>query len=529
MKRLSKQKLLVIIVFNLIIAVAYYIDNLDANYSELSSDIQNIIPVAQKFDNPELFQDDLYLDDINNVKYYTPFYVQSLRFIATFTNYNYVQAVNVLGFICHVTFGILWFFLLFRFVNNFWVAFLVSILIRGVIWLPGLEIWGISDLWTIMPRTVYISLLPLPFLILSNSFSKVLLASFLIGLIFNFHPITGLGGILLFISFLILSSIYFQKKERFTLRNLFLVLVTVALGMIPFVFTYFGKTSSEVTYSIEEFNKAFSARIPDYFNQPFQFLKQWLQLKTLFFILPLIVFYVLSYKNQIQHKKAKLLVLLTVILILIPTISVPVEQLVNKLLGLNLRLSFQLIRVQKVAVIPGFFAWAFILERIINTNKNRLKYAPYVVGTYLVLLVFSQSVWLKKVPFFGEDISKTILPHNLSAFSTEKDTELAIDRMAKYINKNTNSTDILCASYIYRGATKRSVVFDGKGASMLIEGNPQQFILWHKRQETINSLNNTQAIVDYLKQFNVDYFVTRNKNVPAILIHTEGSISLYKL
>ncbi|WGD34860.1 hypothetical protein [Olleya sp. YS] len=529
MKRLSKQKLLVIIVFNLVIAVAYYIDNLDANYSELSSDIQNIIPVAQKFDNPALFQEDLYLDNIENVKYYTPFYVQTLRFMATFTNYNYIQAVNVLGFICHLSFGILWFFLLFRFVSNFWVALLVSILIRGIIWLPGLEIWGISDLWTIMPRTVYISLLPLPFLIFSKPFYKVLIASFLIGLIFNFHPITGLGGVLLFLSFIVLNQIYFKNKARVTLRQFVLILAAIALGMLPFVLTYFGKTSSEVTYNLDAFEKAFHTRIPDYFSQPFQFLRQWLQLKTLFFIIPLILFFILSFKNQDQHKKAKLLVLLTVILILIPTISVPVEQLINKLFGLNLRLSFQLIRVQKVAVIPAYFAWAFIFERIINANKNRLKYAPYVVGTYLVLLVFSQSLWFNKVPFFGEDISKTILPHNLSVFSTEKDTELAIDRMSKYINKNTNQSDVLCASYIYRGATKRSVIFDGKGASMLIEGNPQQFIEWQKRQETINSLNNMKAIIDYLKQFNVDYYVTRNKNVPATLIHTEGSISLYKL
>ncbi|MGB6268346.1 MAG: hypothetical protein WBF67_04985 [Olleya sp.] len=529
MKGLSKYKLLLIIAINLVIAVAYYADNLDASYSELSSDIQNIIPVAQKFDNPELFKEDLYLDNINNVKYYTPFYVQTLRFIAKFTDYNYLQAVNVLGFICHLLFGILWFFLLYKYVNSFWVALLVSIVIRGVVWLPGLEIWGISDLWTIMPRTVYISLLPLPFLILSNSFSRVLMGSFLIGLLFNFHPITGLGGILLFISFLILNQIYFNKKRLLTLRNSFLILVTIALGMLPFVLTYFGKTSSEVTYSIDEFNKAFSTRIPAYFSQPFQFLKQWLQFKTLFFILPLFIFYIMSFKNQVQHKKAKLLLILTAVLIIIPTISVPIEQFVNKVLGLNLRLSFQLIRVQKVAVIPGFFAWAFIFKSIIGEHKNRVKYAPYFVGAYFVLLIFSQSLWFKSIPFFGEDISKTILPHNLSAFSSEIDTELAIDRMASYIKANTNLSDVLCASYIYRGATKRSVVFDGKGASMLIEGNPEQFIVWQKRQDTINNLKNMQDIVDYLKQFNVDYYITRNKNVPAKLIHVEGSISLYKL
>lgn len=172
MKPLNKLRIALVLVLNITIAIVYYLDNLNANYSELSSDIQNIIPVAQKFDNPNLFQDDLYVNNLNNVKYYTPFYVQTLRCIAKFTDYNYVQAINVLGLICHLLFGILWFFLLYKFVNNYWVAFLISIILRGVIWLPGLEIWGISDLWTIMPRTVYISLMPIPFLLISQQFIK---------------------------------------------------------------------------------------------------------------------------------------------------------------------------------------------------------------------------------------------------------------------------------------------------------------------------------------------------------------------
>lgn len=529
MKRLGKYKLLLVITINIIIAVAYFIDNKDANYSELSSDIQNIIPVAQKFDNPQLFTHDLYLDNLSNVKYYTPFYVQSLRFIAKFTNYNYVQAINVLGLFCHLAFGILWFFLIYKYINSFWVALFVSILMRGIIWLPGLEIWGISDLWTIMPRTVYISLLPLPFLILSKAFYKNVIAAILIGLIFNFHPITGLGGILLFVSFLSLTQIYFKKQEWLTLTKSITILICILIGMLPFILTYFGKTTSEVTYNIMDFNAAFNARIPEYFSQPLLYLKQWFHFKTLFFILPLGLYYIWTLKKNDAHLKAKTLIILTFILVLVPTISVPIEQMVNKSLGLNLRLSFQLIRVQKVAIIPGFFALAFLLNDIIKSNKTIVKAFPYLVGLYFALLTFSQSPWLQKIPFIGDDISNTILPHNLSFFSAITDSELDIDRMSKYIQNNTNSLDLICGSHIYRGAARRSVVFDGKGASMLIEGNPEQFITWHMRQQKISSLNSMQEVVDYLKLFDVDYFVTRNKDVPATLVHSEGPIFLYKL
>lgn len=529
MKRLGKYKLLLVFFINIIIAVAYFIDNKDASYSELSSDIQNIIPVAQKFDNPQLFAHDLYLDNLSNVKYYTPFYVQSLRFIAKFTNYNYVQAINVLGLFCHLAFGILWFFLLYKYSNSFWIALFVSILMRGIIWLPGLEIWGISDLWTIMPRTLYISILPLPFILLSNTFTRVLFAAFIIGLIFNFHPITGLGGILLFVSFLSLSQIYFKKQEWLSLTKSITILICILMGMLPFILTYFGKTTSEVTYSIAEFNAAFNTRIPEYFSQPLFFLKQWFHFKTLFFILPLGLFYVYAFTIKEELQKAKVLIILTFILVIIPTISVPIEQLVNNVLGLNLRLSFQLIRVQKVAIIPGFFALAFLLKNVIKSNRIIIKLFPYVVGLYFVLLSFSQSPWLKNVPFIGDDISNTILPHNLSFFSTVKDSQLDIDRMSNYIETNTEVSDLICGSHIYRGATKRSVVFDGKGASMLIEGNPEQFIKWHLRQQKISNLQSMQEVIDYLKLFHVDYFVTRNEGVPATLVHTEGPIFLYKL
>lgn len=527
MIRLNKLNVTLVLVFNLVIAGAYYIDNLDASYSELSSDIQNIIPVAQKFDNPQLFAQDLYLNDINNVKYYTPFYVQSLRFIAKFNNYDYVQAINVLGCFCHLVFGILWFFLLFKFVNNYWVAFLVSVIMRGVIWLPGLEIWGISDLWTIMPRTVYITLMPLPFLLISKNFKRLLFGFFLIGLVFNFHPITGLGGVLFYITLIVLLYSFFNFRSLYSIKKVLVLSVALVLGMLPFLMTYFGKTSAVITYDVNAFNEALLNRIPDYFQNGWLFLKQWLQLKTLFFALPIMVFLFISKNNDTAFKTSKILALLFIISIIVPTLSIPLERFVNEILGLNLRLSFQLVRMQKVAIVSSFFAMAFLLKHIISTKV--FKFFPYGFIVYIGLLVFSQSKMFKTVPFFGDDISRTILPHNLSLFSVEHDKELAVDKMAKYIEKHTKETDLICGTYILRGATKRSTILDGKGVSMLIEGNPKAFVQWQERQKKINSLDTMDKVIDYLRQFNVAYFITRNKDVPAILVHSESNLNLYKL
>ena len=134
-----KQKHVIVILLNVCIAFGYYLGNLSANETHLSSDLHNIIPVCLKKDDPTLFAKDLFANDITNVEYYTPFYVETLRFLAKFTEGNYVQALNILTFICHILFGLLWYFLLFRITKNFWIAFFISIFMRGIIWIPGYE------------------------------------------------------------------------------------------------------------------------------------------------------------------------------------------------------------------------------------------------------------------------------------------------------------------------------------------------------------------------------------------------------
>jgi len=530
MLSLFKRKFLIVFAINFIIALAYYVDNLKANYSELSSDIQNIIPVAQKFDDPSLFEKDLYLDKLDNVRYYTPFYVQSLRFLAKFTNGNYLQAVNILGLICHLLFGILWFFLIYKYTNYFWVSLILSVFLRGIVWLPGLEIWGISDLWSIMPRTLYIALMPIPFLVLSKKLSNLLLASFLIGLVFNFHPITGLGGILLFCSMLILAIWFFKLKTLINIKTVLGIGIFLLIGMMPFILTYFGKTSAKVNYNIADYIIAFNRRIPSYFNDPFYFLKEWLHFKTLIYLMPLIVYLWISRTNKEAFNKAKLLFILMVVLIVVPLLSIPVEQFLNKSLNLNLRLSFQLVRMQKVAILPGIFAIAFLLVWLVKKYKKASLAMPAIFFIYIFFLAISHASVFNSFPFVGDDLSRSILPSNLSAFISSSG-KIPADKMADYIKENTAKDALFCASSgFYRGSAKRSTVLDSKGASMIIEGNPAKFIEWSKQQEEVMALDSKNTVVEYLRKLKVDYFITPDNTITnAKKVHTEGHINLYKL
>lgn len=530
MLKSKNNRFFLVLAIHLIIAIGFYIENLNSNYSSLASDLQNIIPVAQKFDNPELYKKDLYVNDINNVKYYTPFFVQPLRFIAKFTNGDYVQAVNVLNTICHLLFGVLWFYLIYRFVPDFWIALIVSFLIRGIVWLPGLEIWGIADIWAMMPRTLYICLFPIPILTLNRRFKGLVFSAFLIGLIFNFHPITGLGGILLYLSFLVLMVFIFKKKDLVSVKKISIILLALVIGMAPFILTYFGKTSSAVAYNMDAFLEAFNTRIPKLFFEPMIFLKQWLTFKTLFYIIPITLYYLVSFKNKNENKKARVIIILTLVLIVLPSLSVFVERSINSLFNLNFRLSFQLIRCQKVAIIPSFFAMAFLLNYL--KNKFERKYfLPVFASAYFVLLIVCKLEVFNSVPFVGDDISRHILPNNLSFGSNYKATKKDSDKMSEYISKYTDEDAVLFGSHVYRAATKRSIVLDPKGASMLIEGNPSRFIQWRHNQKRVGEAKTVKEIIAILKELKVNYIVSRSENYALELtpIHTEGNISLYKL
>ncbi|WP_283635750.1 hypothetical protein [Aquaticitalea lipolytica] len=524
-----KHKVLFVCIINLIIGFAYYLNYSDATYSMLSSDIQNIIPVAQKFDNQELFKNDLYLNTLDNVRYYTPFYVQSLRFVAKFTNQDYVQALNVIGCIFHILFGVLWFFLLYKFTDNFLVSLIISILIRGLIWLPGYEIWGITGLWSIMPRTLYIALMPLPFLFLSNKFRSLLFGAFFAGLIFNFHPITGLGGILLFCVLLLCIAVFYNEKALVTVKNIFFVFIAIGIGMLPFIYSYFGKTESSLTYDLQLYNNAFNERIPLVFSEPIQFLKQWLQLKTLFFVLPLFGYLFVS-RNDIEHfKKAKTLALCTLLLIIIPSLSVYIENFINSTFGLNLRMSFQLIRMQKVAIVPSYFAIAFLLVFILSKSQKLKTLLPYIFIFFISVLVICKAPVFNKVPFVGDDLMRCILPNNISVGSIDEKRLSDYDNMAEFVSKSTPANTVIYGSHFFRGATKRAVVLDSKGASMIIEGNPIQFIKWYEDVIKLEELTTEEDKIKFLKQLKVTHIITTKTYQTLNVIHSEHALKLYKI
>lgn len=526
---MSKRQFLLVLLLNLLIASSFFIKNIGVGYSQLSSDMHNIVPICMKMDNPSLFPDDLYLTDTNNFKFYTPFFVQTLRLFAEFVNGDYVLATNILLFLANLSFGIGWFLLLYRiFDNKFFIALFISVLMRGTVWLPMWEFWGISDLWTMMPRTLYIALLPFPFLIL---FKKTpitfFISTFLIGLIFNFHPISGLSGILIF-STLVVCGLYFGYAKS-NVRQMIVGTALIAIGMMPFVLNYFGKTATSIEYDLTAFEAAFNAKIPLRFQEVGLVFKSWLELKFLFFFVPLSIFVLYSLlKRHKYRKQAWILIVVTVLLFVIPALSIYLENLLNNLFGINLRMSFQIVRVQKFAILPGYISMGFLLLILFEKHVRLYSFFPFVFGVFIVLLVFSNPNSFKGIPFLGDDISTSVFPDFSEVIKPFSERKTDFDKMADYIEKNTPVSAVFYGNFRIRSAAKRSVKYDIKGANLLVEGNPQKLIEWHQGRVYLKKIDKEER-VRFLRQSEIDYILSNGKDYPFPLEKKIGNQKLYRI
>lgn len=526
---MKKSNFLIVLLFNLILALAFYLEGLKANVTDISGDLANIIPICKKLDNPSLFANDLYLNDVNNVKYYTPFYIETLRYIASFVNFDYVQALNVLGFFTHLCYGIVWFLLFYTVKKDFWLAFLFSIFFRGVVWPPGMELLGISDIWTIMPRTVFIALIPIPFLIFMYCRDKwQYLAPLVLGILVNFHPISGLGCVLVYLSLYILN-LYFENKlwNKQVLIKLLFYFIFIVIGMFPYVLSYLTNVKSDVNVNPEMFNEAFRARLNPVFFDAIVFLKSWFKPVTCFFATGFFLFY--FFDNSQNKRTFKILFLTIVISLFFCNAIIPVENFINSSFDSKFRFAFQIVRAQKFVLvllqIGTFFLLCSLAERFRISSKVKILVLP----VYLVLIAISSAPFMHKIPLFGEDITTFIFPNNLKFYPIPKEDKSAILAMHDYVNKNTKLNDVFYARDIFfRTATNRAEVLDFHAAGMLIEGNQKIYTDFYFLLQKFKTTTEIEKI-EILKSKKVTYIIDKEKWNTLELVFQNSKYYIYKL
>ncbi len=524
---MNKKKLAIVLLLNLVIASAFYVEGLNAKIQDISSDLANIIPVCKKIDNPSLYKNDLFLDNIHDVEYYTPFFVESLRFFSRFVSHDYLQALNLFSFFAHFLYGIFWFLFFYRLKNKFWIAIIFSVFIRGIIWTPGSELLGISELWTIMPRTIYAVFLPVPFLLyLYSGRYKLIMASLALGLIFNFHPITGIGGIILYFS--VFLSLKYIKKELFTTQSLKELLIAVLfcfIGMMPYLITYFTKVENNLTFDQVLFNEAFFARIPKLFSDPIRFISTWNRPVLYLFGALFLCFYFFDKSKAKIH--FKVLFFSATMVFLSANLSVYVEELINYVFDKNIRMSFQLIRSQKLIIVIFQIGLFLLAVEFFNRVKASNKIMFSVFAVYFMVLVCSSVNFLARLPFVGDDLSTSILPGNMKILS-EKRTNYDLSKMIDYLKESTEKESVFYGTYLIRAGADRAVVLDSKGASMLIEGNPDKFIQWYKDLKEFRTKQKAERVV-FLQSKGVNYILSEEVWENLEPVKVIGQVFLYKI
>jgi hypothetical protein len=524
-------KLLVFVFFlNFAIALGFYYDDRNANATDISSDLGNIIPVCMKLDNPESFKNDLYLNDSKDVEYYTPFYVQSLRYLSKLTNGDYIEALNILGFITHLIYGMSWFLLFYTLKKEYWLAIIFSLLIRGVVWPPGGELLGISELWTIMPRTVFFALIPLPFIFyVYLKKYKIIASGFLLGFILNFHPLSGIGIIVVYFSIFILYN-YYQKtlRNRIFIKNMMMLMLSCFIGLLPFLLTYLAAVKTDLNIDPNAYELALSVRIGSMFMNPLEFITRWNRPPLIFFGA---VFF-LSYFFDTSFKKINFKILFFTALIVFVSANLLsyFEGFVNELFHKNIRMAFQLIRYQKFILVLFQIGFYLLLVELFAKYFANSLFKTISFVSYTVVLIMSTLPVFKNVPFIGDDISTNVLPQSFKIYNEiedEKKKDLGL--MLEYVKKNTEKDAIFYGSPLIRTAANRAVVLDVKGASMLIEGNPQKFIQWYKDFSKLNSFKSIYDKTNFLKEKKVNYILVDTVWKNTRLVKRFGEIQLYKI
>jgi hypothetical protein len=518
-----------LIVFNLLLAVGFYIDNTTALFTDLSSDSANIIPVCLKKDNPELFKNDLYLSDLKDVEYYTPFYVDSLRFFSKFTNGDYLQAQNILGTLSHFAHGILWFLFFYTIRRSYWIALIMILLSKGVIWPPGGELFGITELWTIMPRTVYTALLPLPFLLyVYLKRYKIPIAALALGLILNFHPLSGIGGIVGYGSFY-LSYLYFNGKLSLSVfKDLGIIALFCLIGMFPYLIVYLTSVKAELVGNPTLFELAFNKRIPHAFSDPLAFVMKWHRPIFYFYFLGFILFY--FFDSSLNKKVFKILLGTALTIFLTANGSVYIEDLVNYVFNFSIRMSFQLIRYQKFILAVFQIATFLLIVELALKYKVKRVYKILSFCLFYVLLMFANTYPINKLPLIGDDIGTTTLPYSLKfRQKVISDEDKNFNLMLDYIKNNTAEDAVFYGSYYIRASCGRSAVLDSKGASMMIEGNPEKFSRWYAESTEFNSLDKQKKIL-FLKAKKVTHILSTGDEWDFLIpIKVIGNSKLYQI
>ena len=225
-----------------------------------------------------------------------------------------------------------------------------------------------------------------------------------------------------------------------------------------------------------------------------------------------IIIYVFFFYKRLTGQAKENVLFFSILLIVVfctSVFTVPLERLIARK-GLNLHMSFQLIRNIKWIMVSVYVFYAVALMSVVSIFKTDMrKHASWaMLFGFLIILLVSRIQPFNKLPIVGDDLIRTTLPNVFSIVEEEYGQDEELDLMYSWINDNISSEAKFIGPTQLRTACRRSVIFDLKGASMLIEGNPDKFVQWGIKSLQLTECKNIQCRLDLYKSWGTDFFLT---------------------
>lgn len=531
---------LTVFAFSVVLALMFFVDGIHADFTALSNDQYNIIPVCAKKDNPNLFQGDEIVGNLKGVNYYTPFFVDTVRLLA-WPNHDYFRALNLLVLITTVVYMFGW-WLLFSLFGNKWIAAVGAFFVRGILWVPGNEFWGIAGIWTMVPRTVFLALLPWVIWLwfrYRRSYVGWIFVSFLCGLLANVHPISGVAVAVGICGGEFAWTLAESKGVKNALLKCLAGGTCMLAGAFPFVWTYLSQVGSKTGIDIVEFDQALRMRLKPFFFNPLIYLEGWLrpQLSILIF-LPWLAC-ILSARRYLAEFKTTFLALGVFALgcLMVSAAPFPAEAILDRL-GYHPRFAFQLVRAGKYALVPSIILTASLCALACGELSRRLKHGALLVGITCIFAItftlLARQPVFNNVPILGDDVSRFLWPAwtgRRPSNPGEEDNVRNLVPAMNWIKANTASDAKFVGPRQIRMGALRSVVHEWAGAVMLVEGDPNGFIEATRRERQLRSPDYQDPIKrsKLIASWGADYWVTSD-SVPGLLpAYAESGWFIYDL
>lgn len=502
--------------FSIALSVGFYLDGMHAQWSALSGDQINILTICAAKDHPGLLAGDEIAGQPRNLNYYIPLFVHLVR-LASLPDHNYLRGLNILLFATSLVY--LWgWWLLFRLWAPPLGAALGALLARGIVWLPGNEVWGIAGIWSMLPRTLFLALVPWVLLYWLRARSREggwRLCALAAGCLVNVHPISGLA----FVIGILAAEAAYGAGEGLRIggiaRRVAAGAAAAALGMAPYVWVYFSSRGSVHGVSARELDLALAMRITSRLRSLKNYALDWVRPKILLLVLgPWLAAYWSLGRDRMRQRPLFMAMGALAGGCLLAAFGSAMLERVLAAFHVRTHMSYELIRGAKYVLLPSYVLAGVVFGRWIeglgSVRHGRLYLYGGIVAVLGLTLVSRHPVF-NRVPVLQDDAVRMLWPDCVPPPYRYGWEGRTMDPALAFIRRSTPVGAPFVGPAAIRPACLRPVVHDWAASTMLVQGDPAGFVVAARRERARRSAirMGPDAEASLYRSWGAQYWMTR--------------------